>query len=49
VKGPLTPGPAQGSPLIIPAHGTLILTPFGDDLVLQQRSPWSSKPPCRSR
>jgi copper(I)-binding protein len=37
------PGPAQGSPLIIPAHGTLILTPFGDDLVLQQPSPYESQ------
>ena len=36
-------GPAQGSPLVIPAHGTLTLTPFGDDLVLQQPSPYESR------
>ena len=36
-------GPARGSPLVIPAHGTLTLTPFGDDLVLQQPSPYESR------
>ena len=39
-------GPAQGGghgPLVIPAHGTLTLTPFGDDLVLQQPSPYESR------
>jgi len=36
-------GPVQGSPLVIPAHGTLTLTPFGDDLVLQQPSPYESR------
>jgi len=37
------PGPAQGSPLVIPAHGTLTLTPFGDDLVLQQPAPYETR------
>jgi copper(I)-binding protein len=37
------PGPAQGGPLVIPAHGTLTLTPIGDDLVLQQPSPYESR------
>jgi copper(I)-binding protein len=36
-------GPAQGGPLVIPAHGTLTLTPLGDDLVLQQPSPYESR------
>jgi len=41
-------GPGQGSgtqdgPLVIPAHGTLTLTPIGDDLVLQQPSPYESR------
>jgi copper(I)-binding protein len=36
-------GPAQGDPLAIPAHGTLTLTPIGDDLVLQQPSPYESR------
>jgi len=36
-------GPAQGGPLVIPAHGTLTLTPIGDDLVLQQPSPYESR------
>jgi len=35
-------GPAQDGPLVIPAHGTLTLTPFGDDLVLQQPTPYES-------
>jgi hypothetical protein len=33
----------RGGPLVIPAHGTLTLTPFGDDLVLQQPSPYESR------
>jgi copper(I)-binding protein len=37
------PGPAHGSPLVIPAHGTLTLTPFGDDLVLQQPAPYETR------
>lgn len=36
-------GPPQGGPLVIPAHGTLTLTPIGDDLVLQQPSPYESR------
>ena len=36
-------GPAQGAPLVIPAHGTLTLTPLGEDLVLQQPSPYESR------
>ncbi len=36
-------GLAQASPLVIPAHGTLTLTPFGDDLVFQQPSPYESR------
>jgi copper(I)-binding protein len=39
--GPAGP-PAQVGALVIPAHGTLTLTPFGDDLVLQQPSPYES-------
>ena len=35
--------PAQAGPLVIPAHGTLTLTPFGDDLVLQQPSPYETR------
>ena len=35
--------PAQVGGLVIPAHGTLTLTPFGDDLVLQQPSPYESR------
>ena len=33
----------QHGSLVIPAHGTLTLTPFGDDLVLQQPSPYESR------
>jgi copper(I)-binding protein len=33
----------RGGPLVIPAHGTLTLTPIGDDLVLQQPSPYESR------
>ncbi len=33
---------AQVGALVIPAHGTLTLTPFGADLVLQQPSPYES-------
>jgi len=36
-------GGAQGGPLLIPAHGTLTLTPIGDDLVLQQPSPYETR------
>jgi copper(I)-binding protein len=36
-------GPAAGSPLVIPAHGTLTLTPFGEDLVLQQPSAYETR------
>jgi copper(I)-binding protein len=36
-------GPAQGAPLVIPAHGTLTLAPIGDDLVLEQPSPYESR------
>jgi len=36
------PGPVRAGPLVIPAHGTLTLTPFGDDLVLRQPSPYES-------
>jgi periplasmic copper chaperone A len=36
-------GPAQAGPLVVPAHGTLTLTPIGDDLVLQQPSPYESR------
>jgi len=35
--------PAQVAALVIPAHGTLTLTPVGDDLVLQQPSPYESR------
>ena len=41
--GPAQDGPAQAGPLVIPAHGTLTLTPFGDDLVLQQPSPYETR------
>jgi len=41
--GPAQGGSAQGGPLLIPAHGTLTLTPIGDDLVLQQPSPYESR------
>ena len=34
---------AQDGPLVIPAHSTLTLTPFGDDLVLQQPSPYETR------
>ena len=34
---------AQAGPLVIPAHSTLTLTPFGDDLVLQQPSPYETR------
>jgi len=33
----------RGGPLVIPAHGTLTLTPLGDDLVLRQPSPYESR------
>jgi periplasmic copper chaperone A len=39
-------GPAattQVGALVIPAHGTLTLTPLGDDLVLQQPSPYETR------
>ena len=36
-------GPGQAGPLVIPAHGTLTLAPLGDDLVLQQPSPYESR------
>ncbi len=36
-------GAAQAGPLVIPAHGTLTLTPIGDDLVLQHPSPYESR------
>jgi copper(I)-binding protein len=36
-------GPPQGGPLVIPAHGTLTLAPIGDDLVLEQPSPYESR------
>ncbi len=36
-------GLAQGGPLVIPAHGTLTLTPLGEDLVLQHPSPYESR------
>jgi copper(I)-binding protein len=35
--------PAQVGALVIPAHGILALTPVGDDLVLQQPSPYESR------
>jgi copper(I)-binding protein len=41
--GPAQGGRAQAGPLVIPAHGTLTLTPFGDDLVLQQPSPYETR------
>jgi copper(I)-binding protein len=41
--GPAQGGTAQAGPLVIPAHGTLTLTPFGDDLVLQQPSPYETR------
>jgi copper(I)-binding protein len=34
---------APGGVLVIPAHGTLTLTPIGEDLVLQQPSPYESR------
>ena len=37
------PSQAAGGPLVIPAHGTLALTPFDDDLVLQHPSPYESR------
>ena len=40
--GPAGP-PAQAGALVIPAHGTLTLTPFGEDLVLQQPSPYETR------
>jgi len=36
-------GPARAGPLVIPAHGTLTLVPIGDDLVLQQPSPYETR------
>ena len=41
--GPAQGGGAQACPLVIPAHGTLTLTPIGEDLVLQQPSPYESR------
>jgi copper(I)-binding protein len=41
-SGPAGP-PAPVGGLVIPAHGTLTLTPVGDDLVLQQPSPYESR------
>jgi len=35
--------PAQVGALVIPAHGILTLSPVGDDLVLQQPSPYESR------
>jgi copper(I)-binding protein len=32
------------SDLVIPAHGTLVLSPFGDDVVLQDPSPFENLP-----
>jgi hypothetical protein len=40
--GPAQSGRAQAGALTIPAHGTLTLTPLGDDLVLQQPSPYET-------
>jgi copper(I)-binding protein len=40
---PAQGGGAQDGPLVIPAHGTLTLTPIGDDLVLEQPSPYESR------
>jgi copper(I)-binding protein len=40
--GPAGP-PAQVGALVIPAHGILTLAPAGDDLVLQQPSPYESR------
>ena len=40
LAGPRT----QVSALVIPAHGTLTLAPIGADLVLQQPSPYESRP-----
>ena len=45
--GPAQDGPVQGGPLVIPAHGTLTLTPFGDDLMLQQPSPYETRATVR--
>jgi len=42
-RGPAQYGPGEGGPLVIPAHGTLTLTPIGEDLVLQQPSPYESR------
>jgi copper(I)-binding protein len=42
-RGPAQGGRAQGGPLVIPAHGTLTLTPLGEDLVLQHPSPYESR------
>ena len=39
--------PSAGQPLVIPAHGTLTLTPFGDDLMLQQPSPYETRATVR--
>jgi len=41
--GPAQGDGAQAGPLVIPAHGTLTLTPIGADLVLQQPSPYESR------
>ncbi len=41
--GPAQGGRAQAGALVIPAHGTLTLTPIGDDVVLQQPSPYESR------
>jgi copper(I)-binding protein len=40
--GPAGPPTLVGE-LVIPAHGLLTLTPVGDDLVLQQPSPYESR------
>jgi len=42
-RGPAQYGPGEGGPLVISAHGTLTLTPIGEDLVLQQPSPYESR------
>ena len=37
------PGPVQAGPLVIPAHGTLTLTPIGADLMLQRPSAYETR------
>jgi copper(I)-binding protein len=39
--GPAAPRTAVGA-LVIPAHGTLTLSPFGDDLVLEHPAPYET-------